>query len=62
MDSKLGDDVCQEEVAVVLGGRVHALLGQEARPGKGHQPTQLGPLALVVGVMDVRGRMLHQQR
>ena len=58
---KLGDDVSQEEVAVVLGGWIHALLGEEAGPGKGHQAMQLGPLVLVVGVVDVRNHMLHQQ-
>ncbi len=39
----------------------HALLGQKARPGKGHEAPQLCPLPLVVGVMDVRGSVLHQQ-
>ena len=61
VNGKLCDDVSQEEVAVVLGGWVHTLLGEEAGPGKGHQATQLGPLALVVGVVDVRGCVLHQQ-
>ena len=59
VDGKLGNDVGQHEVAMVLGGRVHALLGQEARPGKRHEPPQLGPLTLVVGVVDVGGCVLH---
>ena len=46
-------------MSVILGGRVHALFGQEARPGKGHQATKLGSLSLVVGVMYVRGCMFN---
>ena len=62
VNGKLGDDVGQEQVAMVLGSRVHTLLGEEARPSKGHEATELGPLPLVVGVMDVRGGVLHQER
>ena len=61
VDGKLGNDVSQQEVPMVLCGRVHALLGQEAGPGEGHEATELGALPLVVGVVDVRGRVLHQQ-
>ncbi len=61
VNSKLCNDVSQQEVAVVLGCRVNALLGQETWPGKGHESPQLGALSLVVGVVDVRGRMLNQQ-
>jgi len=41
VDGKLGDDVREKQVAVVLGGRVNAHLGQQTRPCKRHQPTQL---------------------
>lgn len=61
MNGKLGNDVCQEQVATVLAGWVHAGLGQEAGPGKGHQAPQFAVPVLVV-VMDVMGGMLHQQR
>ena len=44
VNSKLGDDVGEQQVAVVLGGGVHAVLGQQAGPGKGHQATQFVPL------------------
>lgn len=37
VDGKLGDDVGQKEVAMVLGGRVDAVLTQQAGPGEGHQ-------------------------
>jgi hypothetical protein len=61
VDGKLGNDVCQEQVPVVLGSRVHALLREETRPGKGHESAELGALALVVGVVDVRGGMLDEE-
>lgn len=61
VNGKLGNDVCQEQVATVLAGWVHAGLGEEARPGKGHQAPQFAVPVLVV-VMDVMGGMLHQQR
>ena len=61
VDGELGYDVSQQQVTVVLGCRVNALLGQEARPGEGHEATQLGSLPLVVGVVDVRGSVLHQE-
>ena len=38
---ELGDDVREQQVTVVLGGRVHAVLTHQARPGERHQPTQL---------------------
>ena len=41
VDGKLGDDVGEQQVAVVLGGGVHAALGQQARPRERHQPPQL---------------------
>ncbi len=41
MDGELGNNVGQEEVAVVAGGGVHAVLGQQAGPRVGHQTTQL---------------------
>ena len=46
---------------MVAGGGVHALLGEEARPGVGHQPPQLVALLLVGRVVDVRGALVHQQ-
>ena len=58
VDGKLCNDVCQEKMAVVFCGGVHTLFGQEAGPCKGHEATQLGPLPLVVGVVDMRGSML----
>lgn len=61
VNGKLGNDVCQEQVATVLAGWVHAGLGQEAGPGKGHQAPQFAVPVLVV-VVDVMGGMLHQQR
>ena len=61
VDSKLGDDVGHEQVAVVLVGGIHARLGQEARPSKGHEPAQLGPLSFVVGVVDVWSSVLHEE-
>lgn len=59
MNGKLGYDVSKEEVAVILGGWVHTLLGEQTGPGKGHETTELGSLTFVVGVMDVRGCMFH---
>ena len=41
MDGKLGDDVGQQEMSVVLSGWVHTVLRQQARPRKRHQATQL---------------------
>ena len=46
---------------MVAGGGVHAVLGEEARPGVGHQPPQLVALLLVGRVVDVRGALVHQQ-
>lgn len=60
MDSKLGYDVSQEQVSMVLGSRVHTLLREEAGPSEGHEAPEFGTLPLVVGVMDVRGRVFHQ--
>ena len=31
-------------MTMVFGGRIHAILLNQARPRKGHQPTQLGSL------------------
>ena len=36
VDSKFGNDVSQEQVAMVLGCRVNTLFGEETGPGKGH--------------------------
>ena len=47
VDGELCDDVGQQQVAVVLGGWVNAVLGQQARPRKRHQPPQL--VALLPG-------------
>ena len=44
VNGEFGDDVGQQQVSVVLGGRIHAALGQQAWPGKRHQATQLVPL------------------
>lgn len=60
MDSELGDDVSQQQVAAVLAGRVDAGLGQQAGPGEGHEAPQLAVAGLVV-VVDVVGGVLHQQ-
>ena len=58
---ELGDDVGEEEVAVVARGRVHADLEEEAGPRVRHQPPQLVALLLVGGVVDVRRAQVHQQ-
>ncbi len=47
VDGELGNDVGEEEVAVVAGGGVHAVLGQQAGPRVGHQTTQLVALNFV---------------
>ena len=60
MDGELSDDVREEEVPAVLAGRVHAGLGQQAGPGEGHEAPQLAVAGLVI-VVDVVGRVLHQQ-
>lgn len=60
VDCKFGDNVCQKEMPAVLASRVHARLGEQAGPGKGHEAAQLAVAVLVV-VMDVVGRVLHQQ-
>ena len=41
MDSKLGNDVREQEVSVVLGRWVDARLGQQTRPRERHQTTKL---------------------
>ena len=40
MNGKLRDDVCEQQVAVVLGGRINAGLGEQTWPGKGHETPQ----------------------
>ena len=47
VDGELGDDVGQEEVAVVPGRRVHAVLVLKTRPSVCHQATKLVTLLLV---------------
>ena len=47
VDGELGDDVGQEEVAVVSGRRVHAVLVLKTRPSVCHQATKLVALLLV---------------
>ena len=54
MDGELGDDVRQKKVAVVTGGRVDAVLAEQAGPRVGHQTTELVALLFVAGVVDVR--------
>lgn len=61
VDGEFGDNVRQEQVSAVLAGRVHAGLGEQAGPGKGHEAAQLAVAVLVV-VVDVVGGVLHQQR
>lgn len=61
VDGKLGDDVGQQQVPAILAGGVHAGLGQQAGPREGHEAAQLAVAVLVV-VVDVVGRVLHQQR
>jgi len=41
MDGKLGNDVREQKMSMVLGGRVDAHLGQQTRPCKRHQTTKL---------------------
>lgn len=48
-------------MAAVFASWVHAGLGEQAGPREGHEATQLAVAVLVV-VMDVVGRVLHQQR
>ncbi len=47
VDGELGNDVGEEEVAVIAGGGVHTVLGQQAGPRVGHQTTQLVALKFV---------------
>lgn len=61
MDGEFGNDVRQQQVPAVFAGRIHTSLGEQAGPRKGHQTAQFAVAVLVV-VMDVVGRMLHQQR
>ena len=37
------------------------MFGQETGPGEGHEAAKLGPLLLVIGVVDVGGSVLHQE-
>ena len=46
VDGKLGNVVGEEKMAVVLCGRVDAVLLDQTGPSKGHQATQLGTLFL----------------
>lgn len=41
VNGELCDDVCQQQVAAVFTGRVHAGFGQQAGPGEGHEAPQL---------------------
>lgn len=41
MDGELCDDVGEQQVAVVLGGGVHAVLTEQAGPCERHQAPQL---------------------
>ena len=41
MDGKLCDDVREQEMAMILSGRVNATLGEKTRPRKRHEATQL---------------------
>lgn len=56
---KFGNNVCQKQVPTVFACWVHTGLGEQAGPRKGHEAAQLAVAVLVV-VMDVVGRMLHQ--
>ena len=62
VDGELGYDVAEEQVAVVLVERVDARLGEQARPRERHEAAQLGALLLVVHVVDVRVRVLDEER
>jgi hypothetical protein len=62
VDGKFGDDVSEQEQAVVLVERIDARLGQQTRPGECHETTQLGALLFVVHVVDVVVRVLHKKR
>ena len=62
VDSKLGNDVREKKMSVVFGSWVYTLFGKKTRPSEGHETSQLGPLSFVVGVVDVRGSVFHQQR
>ena len=46
---------------MVAGGGVHAVLGEEARPGVGHQPPELVTLLLVGGVVNMSRPLVNQQ-
>lgn len=41
MDGELCDDVGEQQVAVILGGGVHAILTEQAGPRERHQAPQL---------------------
>lgn len=64
MYGKLVDYMGQQQVAVVPGGGIDAVLAHQARPSESHEPPQfLEALRLVVGVVvvDVRTRLFDQQ-
>ena len=58
---ELGDDVGEQQVTMVPGGRVHTVLGQETGPGVGHQSPQLVALFLVGSIVDVGRALVHQE-
>lgn len=60
VNGKLCNDVSQEQVPAVFTGGIHACFGQQARPGECHEAPQLAVAWLVV-VVNVVGRVLHQQ-
>lgn len=53
VNGELGDDVTEQQVAVVSSGRVDAVFTEEARPSKGHQSAKFVALTFVGRVVDV---------
>ena len=61
MNGKLGNDVREQEMAVVPRGGVNTVLREQTGPGIGHKPAQLVTLFLVGGIVNVLRALIHQQ-
>jgi len=61
MNGELGDDMSEQEVAMVASRRIDAALAEKARPCKRHETAQPRSLLLVAHVMNMRRGLLHQQ-
>jgi hypothetical protein len=61
MNREFGNDMTEQQMAVISRHRVDAIFAQQARPRKSHQPSQLVALALVGAVVYVLRRKLDKQ-